>query len=255
VSTGARLRDELPAVGVLETPVRQTAVHGSGVTDPSSDSAISAGEGLESVTSAPYTRGMNRTCDHCRGPLAIMARAHTRTCSPRCRKALSRAVQKAQALPVELTTRDRWVRRAADKRPLTSAGRAASSTDPWTWSSHSDAVASTAGVGLGFVLSDVDDVVCIDLDHCICSDGSLAEWAAPIIAAAGTTYVEVSPSGDGLHIWGRADVRHGRRIRRPDGTAVEVYGTGRYITVTGRRHGACPSSLADISALITNLTS
>ncbi|MGH3587805.1 MAG: hypothetical protein ACRDQ0_15935 [Pseudonocardia sp.] len=131
----------------------------------------------------------------------------------------------------------------------------ASSTDPRTWSSYKDAAASSAGVGTGFVLSDVDDIVCIDLDHCLNPlTGRLALWAAAIVRNAGATYVEVSPSGDGLHIWGRADVRQGRRIRRPDGTAVEIYSTGRYITTTGRRHGSSPSILADISAVITQLT-
>jgi primase-polymerase (primpol)-like protein len=131
----------------------------------------------------------------------------------------------------------------------------ASSTDPRTWSNYTDAAASTAGVGLGFVLSDRDDIVCLDLDHCLNPlTGRLAPWAAAVLRDAGPTYVEVSPSGDGLHIWGRADVRQGRRIRRPDGTAVEIYGTGRYITVTGRRHGSCPSVLADISALVARLT-
>lgn len=186
--------------------------------------------------------------------MPIMARAHARTCSPRCRKARSRAKAR-NPLPVELTTRDRWIRRSAAKVPLTSAGMAASSTDPTTWSTHKDASASTAGVGLGFVLSDVDDVVCIDLDHCLNPlTGRLAPWAAAILRDAGATYVEVSPSGDGLHIWGRADVRQGRRIRRPDGTAVEVYGTGRYIAMTGRRHGSSPSILADLSAVVSKLT-
>lgn len=196
---------------------------------------------------------MTRTCEHCAGPLAIMARSHTRTCSPRCRKALSRASK--NTLPVELTTRDRWVRRSATKVPLTTAGMAASSTDPRTWSDYESARTSTHGVGTGFVLSDVDDVVCLDLDHCLNTlTGRLAPWAAAIVRDAGATYVEVSPSGDGLHIWGRADVRQGRRIRRPDGTAVEIYGTGRYIAMTGRRHGSCPSILADLSAVIAKLT-
>ncbi|MEU3608623.1 bifunctional DNA primase/polymerase [Streptomyces sp. NPDC035033] len=196
---------------------------------------------------------MKRTCAMCPNELPLMARSHARTCSPRCRKALSRAAK--NALPDELTTRDRWVRRAADKRPLTVAGMPASSTDPRTWSTYKDASASTAGVGLGFVLSDEDDIVCIDLDHCINTlTGRLAPWAAAILRDAGATYVEVSPSGDGLHIWGRADVRQGRRIRRPDGTAVEIYGTGRYIAMTGRRHGNAPSILADASALVDQLT-
>ncbi|MEU1074286.1 MULTISPECIES: hypothetical protein [unclassified Streptomyces] len=131
---------------------------------------------------------------------------------------------------------------------------AASSTNSRTWSTHKEAAASTVGAGLGFVLSDVDDVVCIDLDHCLNPlTGQLAPWAAAIVRDAGATYVEVSPSGDGLHIWGRADVRQGRRIRRPDGMAVEIYGTGRYIAMTGRRHRSCPSILADLSELVSAL--
>ncbi|MFH9726250.1 bifunctional DNA primase/polymerase [Streptomyces sp. NPDC017254] len=212
-----------------------------------------AGERLESVTRPYYDEPMKRTCEMCPTELPLMARSHARTCSPRCRKALSRAAK--TSLPDELTTRDRWVRRAADKRPLTVAGMAASSTDPATWSTHKSAAASTAGAGLGFVLSDVDDIVCIDLDHCINTlTGRLAPWAAAIVRGAETCYVEVSSSGDGLHIWGRADVRQGRRIRRPDGTAVEIYGTGRYIAMTGRRHGSCPSILADLSAVVSKLT-
>jgi primase-polymerase (primpol)-like protein len=195
-----------------------------------------------------------RTCEFCTQPLPLMARQHARFCDTRCRSKAHRAA-KADATPHELTTRDRWIRRSAEKVPLTTGGMAASSTNPRTWSNYTDAVASTAGVGLGFVLSDVDDIVCIDLDHCLNPlTGRLAPWAAAVLRDAGTTYVEVSPSGDGLHIWGRATVRQGRRIRRPDGTAVEIYGTGRYIAMTGRRHGSSPSILADLSALTAKLT-
>lgn len=205
------------------------------------------------MTRPPYDRDMSRTCEMCPEPMPITARSHARTCSPRCRKALSRA--KRTSLPLELTTRDRWVRRSATKVPLTTGDMPASSTDPRTWSSYKDASASSAGVGTGFVLSDADDIACLDLDHCLNPlTGRLEPWAAAILRDAGATYVEVSPSGDGLHIWGRADVRQGRRIRRSDGTAVEIYGTGRYIAMTGRRHGACPSILADISAVVTKLT-
>ncbi|WP_406864004.1 DNA primase [Streptomyces sp. HUAS MG47] len=195
-----------------------------------------------------------RKCTRCGGDMPITARADARTCSTRCRVAAHRAA-KRNALPDELKTRDRWVRRSAAKVPLTVGDMPASSTDPRTWSSYKDAVASSAGVGLRFVLSDVDDVVCIDLDHCLNPlTGRLAPWAAAILRDAGATYVEVSPSGDGLHIWGRADVRQGRRIRRSDGTAVEIYGTGRYIAMTGRRHGNAPSILANVSTLVTGLT-
>jgi len=194
-----------------------------------------------------------RTCEHCSAPLPLMARQHARYCDTRCRSKAFRA-QKNDATPRELKVRDRWIRRSATKVPVTTGGMPASSTDPRTWSTYTDAAASTAGVGLGFVLSDVDDVVCIDLDHCLNPlTGRLAPWAAAILRDAGATYVEVSPSGDGLHIWGRADVRQGRKIRRPDGTAVEVYGTGRYIAMTGRRYGDTPSVLTNLADLVVRL--
>lgn len=195
-----------------------------------------------------------RKCEWCPEHLGARHSHRARFCSTRCRVAAHRAA-KNDATPRGLTIRDRWIRRSATKVPLTTGGMPASSTDPRTWSAHKEAASSTAGVGLGFVLSDADDVVCLDLDHCLNPlTGQLAPWAAAIVRDAGATYVEVSPSGDGLHIWGRADVRQGRRIRRPDGTAVEIYGTGRYIAMTGRRHGSAPSILADLSAVVSKLT-
>ncbi|RAJ67572.1 hypothetical protein K388_00312 [Streptomyces sp. KhCrAH-43] len=185
--------------------------------------------------------------------MPLAARSHARSCSTRCRVALHRAAKK-NALPLELTTCDRWVRRAANKVPLTTGDMPASSTDPRTWSSYKGASASSAGVGLGFVLSGVDDIVCIDLDHCLNPlTGRLEPWAAAIIRNAGATYVEVSPSGDGLHIWGRADVRQGRRIRRPDGTAVEIYGQRRMICMTGRVFRGSARALGDISRVVATL--
>jgi primase-polymerase (primpol)-like protein len=100
--------------------------------------------------------------------------------------------------------------------------------------------------GVGFVLNG-DGIACIDLDHCI-TGGVLADWAADIVARAGKTFVEVSPSGTGLHIWGFAEVGRGRRMGQ-----VEVYDRGRYMTVTGNRWGSSPKRLGDISALVADL--
>lgn len=74
-----------------------------------------------------------------------------------------------------------------------------------------------------------------------------------IVRDAGATCVEVSASGDGLRIWGRADVRQGRKIRSP-----RRYGRGdlrdRPIhRMPGRRHGNAPSILVDVSAVIRAL--
>ncbi|WP_432034592.1 bifunctional DNA primase/polymerase [Streptomyces antibioticus] len=190
-----------------------------------------------------------RRCEQCKGPMPILARAHALTCSPRCRKARSRA---RTAVPGELRGRDRWVRRSADKVPLRAdTGRPASSTDPATWASHGEAAASAHGAGLGYVLADGDDVVVLDLDHCL-SGGRLALWAAEILAACPPTFAEVSPSGTGLHIWGRGRLDRGRRIRRPDGAAIEAYSSGRYIAL-GHRYGRAPLVLADLGDVLDSL--
>ena len=163
-----------------------------------------------------------RRCENCGGELPTRARRDRRTCSTRCRVALHRA----GALPRELTSRRRWVRHDR-KVPITPDGRAASSTDPSTWSTHSEAVRSKAGDGLGFALG--DGIACLDLDDCLDSRGRPNELAREVLARVPGAYVEISPSGRGLHIWGVAPEQPGRRQ-----IAYEAYSTGRYITVTGR---------------------
>ena len=141
--------------------------------------------------------------------------------------------------------RPRWIRHRA-KVPKTVQGLAASSTDERTWSSFEAASMSRVGDGLGFVLNG-DGIACVDLDHCI-TDGVLEPWAQEILDRTPATYVEVSPSGTGLHIFGFATVGAGRRMGN-----VEFYDRGRYMTVTGKRWGKAPRDLVDISGLIASL--
>lgn len=178
-----------------------------------------------------------------------MARAHARYCSARCRVAASRARKR---LPSELTQTARWVRHSAAKVPLTAGGAAASVVDPADWTDYDTARRSSAGVGLGLVLALTDDIVCVDLDHCLGADGQPADWAARLLEQTPPTFVEISPSGDGLHIWGTAGFLGGRRLAHAGG-AVEVYGSGRYITVTGRRYAAAPATLGDLTELLAHL--
>ena len=123
----------------------------------------------------------------------------------------------------------------------------ASSTDPATWCAWWDALGSTAGDGLGFALG--NGFACIDLDHCYDSRNHLKPWAKALLAYTPATFVEISPSGDGLHIWGHAAAMPGVRIRRDD-VNIEIYSRDRYMTVTGRAHRASTRALADITGLI-----
>lgn len=188
-------------------------------------------------------------CAHCEQPLRRAGVGRPQAyCSTRCRVAAHRKRRSTAAVPAEIRGADRWVQRSTGKVPLQPGGRAASVTDPATWSTHG--AAARAGAPVGFVLND-DGIVCVDLDHCL-AGGELAPWARRIVQACPGTYVEVSPSGTGLHVWGYGDVNRGRRIRRgPE--AIEVYGTGRYITVTGQPFEGAPSELADLSEVIDSL--
>lgn len=173
--------------------------------------------------------------------------------------AAHRAKQSSGDALAELRRIPRWVRWETVRRrggltkmPLTPAGAAASSTDPETWSRYRDASRSAVGDGVGFVLNG-DGLVCLDVDHCVTA-GRVAPWAADLLEAVGDTYVELSPSGRGLHIWGRANLRAGRVVRIPGGK-VECYGSGRYITVTARPVPGSFPRIADIGDVVAALVS
>ena len=187
-----------------------------------------------------------QTCD---SALRASARSVAKYCSARCRQ---RASRRRRTVPAEMTARPNWVRRTARKVPVTTQWRrVASVTDRSTWTTYREASRARNGVGLGFVL-DGSGVVCIDLDHCL-TDGVVAPWARAILDRLPATFIEISASGQGLHAFGRGHVPAGRRIRREDGAAIEIYGDRRYIAITGVRFEAAPSVLADLSEVIADL--
>lgn len=183
----------------------------------------------------------SRRCAYC-GNTMVTVRIDAKFCTQKCGTYYRRKLSK---LPSEMTSRARFVRwKLAMRRgketkvPLTVDGRAASSTDSATWSTFNDATNSGVGKGFGFVLG--EGIGCIDLDHCI-KDGVVAEWAQDVLDANPHTFVEVSQSGTGLHVFGLLDEGPGRKIR--DGRDIEWYSVGRYIALTGARFGASPSRL------------
>jgi primase-polymerase (primpol)-like protein len=129
---------------------------------------------------------------------------------------------------------------------MTTQGDSASSTNPLTWSDYQTASQSTAGDGLGFVLNG-DGLICIDLDHCF--DGEPSAEAQALIDLLPPTYIEVSPSGTGLHLWGYASLDKGRRFNR-NGLSVEVYPNGRYLTVTGNALIRAPFQQLDLALIL-----
>jgi len=178
------------------------------------------------------------------------------------------------AIPARLKQAERWVvwsyvpetdpdinEVSWDKPPrCAKTGGLASSTNPQTWTTYTEAVAAfeRGGLdGLGFVLTakpgDEHRLVGVDLDKCRDPEtGAIEQWAADIITRL-DSYTVVSPSGRGLRIFlsGRLP---------PNGRKkgfYENYKTGRYVTVTGQHISGTPETIeyrqAELEAVHTSI--
>lgn len=186
-------------------------------------------------------------------------------CGSRCRVAAHREAKRVNAfvenialtatvdrslglanVPHDLRIRDRWIRHK-NKRPLAIGGWFCSVTDPSHWGVYADAVRSEHGDGVGFVLNG-DGVVCLDLDDCVV-DGVPNAAAVRFLDELPNTYVEFSPSGRGLHVWGFGFMDRGRRFTR-DGLKVEAYPDGRFLTVTGDVYRGAAMAVLDLQRVV-----
>ena len=90
-----------------------------------------------------------------------------------------------------------------DKVPYRTNGTRADPTNPEHFTSLENVMkvfdkGGYDGIGIGVF----DDVIAIDIDHCV-EDGKLNDFATEIVEAL-KTYAEFSISGTGVHIWARA---------------------------------------------------
>ena len=179
-------------------------------------------------------------------------------------------------VPPELAALKQWVlwrniprvgSTKATKIPYTTTGHLASTSDPSSWSSFTDACAGFEQggyTGIGFVFTASDPFCGIDLDDCIDDTGKLKPWAEEIIGHI-PSYREISPSGKGVKIWIAASLPEGKGLKafvnregvfvaptdklNYDG-AIEIYDRGRYFTVTGQVLANSSPAINDYSQLI-----
>ncbi|MDC3320505.1 DUF5906 domain-containing protein [Luminiphilus sp.] len=147
-------------------------------------------------------------------------------------------------VPSELQEIDQWVAWAMESRgsgqkptkipknPKTLRNAKTTSTD--TWGSFEEACAACEANaeldGIGFVFTDNDPYVGIDLDGVVDREtGMLNELANDFVSNIGS-YTELSPSGTGLHIILRGHLSKAGSRKGP----VEIYEKGRYFTFTGK---------------------
>lgn len=158
----------------------------------------------------------------------------------------------AEALPAQLISCPQWLCwREQDRDGKTTkvpinptSGSYASATDPSTWADFQTArayVKTGDAAGLGFVFTDDDPFVGIDLDDCrVPETETTLDWAENIVETLGS-YTEVSPSGTGYHIILEGELP-GDRNRKGD---VELYETARFFTVTGNHVEATPTEVRE----------
>lgn len=142
-----------------------------------------------------------------------------------------------RTVPAELRKLRQWVGwdyARGKKRPLDPAtGEGASTTDPETWGTFSQANVVFGRVG--FVFNEDDPYCGIDLDDCFDSETGEVHPAAWEIVVLLDSYTEVSPSGTGLKVWVKAEKSGARCSTKntPWGGKIEVYDRGRFFAVTG----------------------
>jgi len=101
-----------------------------------------------------------------------------------------------------------------------------------TWGTFIDAntCSHPNKTGIGFVFNG-SGICGIDLDHSL-NDGKITKYGE--IFAGISSYTEISPSGDGLHILFRCDeAPYTTGKKKGD---IEIYSTGRFFTVTGNTY-------------------
>jgi hypothetical protein len=133
------------------------------------------------------------------------------------------------------------------------ASSRASCNDPATWCSFDTAMRTytEGGVdGIAFALLG-SSVAAFDVDHCRDAvSGNLHEWAQALVDRCGS-YVEITPSREGIRILGTGSNRKiHRKFEVAAGVSLEVYrNCERFITVTGDQISPALDQLADIDAI------
>jgi len=166
----------------------------------------------------------------------------------------SATAQFPRHIPHELCMRPQWVLwrlEDRDEQPKKipykprNPDQQASTTDMSTWATFGEAVQAYEDhqfSGIGFVFTQDDFFVGVDLDHCRDGDtGILKPWAQDIIKAL-NSYTEVSQSGAGIHIFVRGVLtvkRHRKRMGEGK-EGVEMYDSGRFFCMTGHHVEGTP---------------
>ena len=173
-----------------------------------------------------------------------------------------------ETVPQELKDLPNWVGWKLETRdgkptkvPYSRPGVRAASTNPQDWVNFNDVcnIISSKEKGIGFVF-DGNGIVGIDLDHCFNLDGTIKHEFANVLSTL-KSYTEISPSGNGLHVFIKCEEhpyywKDEPTDEHPEGMEhfgrkkndLEIYSKARYFTITGMKWNGCPLKIIEYTA-------
>lgn len=149
-------------------------------------------------------------------------------------------------IPEEMKQYQQFVLGNKEKLPINcNTGLYAKTNDTTTWDNFTNCInyynnnTSVLSSGIGFVLTEKDPYVCIDLDHCI-TDGKINSNVLAILNQFKGCYIETSISGSGIHIFckGSKHIKEttNKTFKTEEEPLIEIYNTGHYILMTGNMY-------------------
>ena len=143
------------------------------------------------------------------------------------------------------------------KPPYQLSGKMAGVDDKNSWTTYENALeAYSTGEydGIGFMFSKESNVMGIDIDNCRNPEtGEVKQFIKNLLKNI-PTYIEVSPSGKGLHILAFGRLPSGERKKNiEDEMVFEMYDEGRYFTISGVRYDDNDSDLSDCTEMFSEI--
>lgn len=122
--------------------------------------------------------------------------------------------------------------------PATGLNTSAQNTAGWMIPTVAMGYAAMYGdsYGVGIALREPCGLFFIDIDSCIDAAGTVSELARNLVSAFSGCYVEYSPSGRGLHIFGSYTGEPPNHSCKNIPLHIELYTSGRFMTTTGRTY-------------------
>jgi hypothetical protein len=170
-----------------------------------------------------------------------------------------------ESVPQELKSLPNWVGWKLETRdgkptkvPYSKTNVKAATDNPSHWRKFEDVcnIISSKEKGIGFVF-DGNGITGIDLDYCFNLDGTILAKFKEVLSTL-NSYTEISPSGNGLHIFIKCkeipyysrdlptdEYPEGKEHFGKKKNNLEIYSKVRYFTITGIRWNGCPPDIKE----------